>query len=125
MKRNLLPFLAIAIVGIFGIVIVSGIGLNQRAEIQQAEENGGEPQEEVQEGETADDPEAVFANSCASCHGADLSGGAAPELTNIGSSMSEDEIKNIIINGTDAGMPGGLVNDGQAEALAKWLSEME
>lgn len=123
MKKNLLPFAAIAVVGLFAIVIVSYFGLDQRAEIQQAEENGGEPQTE--EGATADDPEAIFAKSCASCHGADLSGGAAPELTKIGNELSEDEIKDIIINGTDGGMPGGLVNDGQAEALAKWLGEMK
>ncbi|MGM8364604.1 cytochrome c550 [Virgibacillus sp. W0181] len=125
MKKNLLPFAAIAVVGLFAIVIVSYIGLTQRAEIQQAEENGGEPQTEDTEEASADDPEAIFANSCASCHGADLSGGAGPDLTKVGGDLSKDEIKEIIINGTDGGMPGGLVNDGQAEALAEWLGEMK
>ena len=121
MRNHILPFGIIAIVGIFAAIIVFYIGVHQREDIQLAEENGGE--EVVEEGETADDPEAIFANSCASCHGQDLSGGAGPELTSVGSKLSADEIKEIIVNGVGT-MPGGLVGNEEADVLAEWLSEM-
>src|SRR5699024_191770 len=45
--------------------------------------------------------EDVFERNCASCHGNDLSGGAGPDLTSIGSDYDADEIGDIIENGTD------------------------
>lgn len=119
MKTNIIPFVVIAIVGIFAVVIVSQIGVNQREEIQLAEENGGEVEETE---EVSTDPEESFANSCASCHGADLTGGAGPDLTAVGADYSQDEINEIITNGLP-GMPAGLVAPEQAEAISEWLSE--
>lgn len=125
MRNYILPFGIIAIVGIFAAIIVFYIGVHQREDIQLAEENGGEVVEEGEaEGETADDPEAIFANSCAACHGQDLSGGAGPDITTVGSKLSADEIKDIIINGVGT-MPGGLVGNEEAEVLAEWLSEKQ
>lgn len=126
MRNYVLPFGIIAIVGIFAAIIVFYIGVNQREDIQLAEENGGEEvvEEGETEGETADDPEAIFANSCASCHGQDLSGGAGPDLTSVGGKLSADEIKEIIVNGVGT-MPGGLVGNEEAEVLAEWLSEKQ
>ena len=124
MKRNILPFLLIAIVGIFASVIVFYLGVHQREDIQLAEENGGEEVVEEQEGEVSDDPEAIYASSCASCHGQDLSGVAGPELTTVGSKLSADEISDIIVNGQGT-MPGGLVSNEEADILAEWLSEMK
>lgn len=123
MKTNLLPFGVIAIVGFFLIIIVSYIGVVQREEIQLAEENGGEI-EEVEDEAVALDPEEAYANSCAACHGADLSGGAGPDLTAVGGSLSEADIEQIINDGVGT-MPGGLVNPEQAEEIAAWLSEMK
>lgn len=124
MKRNILPFLLIAIVGIFASVVVFYLGVHQREDIQLAEENGGEEVVEEQEGEVSDDPEAIYASSCASCHGQDLSGVAGPELTTVGSKLSADEISDIIVNGQGT-MPGGLVSNEEADILAEWLSEMK
>src|SRR5690625_1100765 len=113
MKRNILPFGIIAILGIFVAVIVFYIGVNQREDIRLAEENGEEVvveengESENGEGGGTIDVEAVYANSCASCHAADLSGGVGPDLTAVGSSLSEEEIENIILNGAGS-MPGGL-----------------
>lgn len=121
MKRNVLPFGIIAIVGIFVAIIVFYVGVAQRDDIQLAEENGGEV---VEEGEVATDPEAVYANSCAGCHGQDLAGGAGPGLTNVGSSLSADDIQDIIVNGKGT-MPGGLVGIEEANLLTEWLSEMK
>lgn len=122
MKNPVIPYALIAGLGIFAVILVSVLGVNQRNDIQQAEE--GEPTEEVQEGETSDDPEALFENNCASCHGDDLSGGMGPDLTQIGNKHSADEIKEIILQG-QGNMPAIDVEDEQAEALADWLSEKQ
>ncbi|MGF6952941.1 alcohol dehydrogenase (cytochrome c) [Neobacillus sp. B4I6] len=66
--------------------------------------------------------EVIYKNSCMSCHGGNLEGGAGPDLRHVGVSMSEEEILNQIINGGGR-MPGGLVDKDQAEILAKWLSQ--
>ncbi|MGG0669455.1 cytochrome c551 [Sporosarcina koreensis] len=77
------------------------------------------------EGDTAAvDADKVFQNSCASCHGGNLEGrGSAPALANIGSELSESEIHDIIENGTSNGMPGGLIQGEDLDAVAKWLAE--
>ncbi|WP_217586728.1 c-type cytochrome [Lentibacillus saliphilus] len=115
MKRNaVIPYAIIATVGILMIIVMSTAGVFQRGNDQQAAEGG----------EEVSDPEAIFEGNCMSCHGADLSGvGNAPGLTNVGAELSKEEIQNIIIQGTDGGMPGGLVNNEQAQVLAEWLSE--
>ena len=117
MKRNVLPFGIIAVVGIFAAIIVFYIGVGQKADIQ-AEQDGEGSEEEVELAE----PEDIFANSCASCHGDDLSGGMGPDLTAIGGTLSEDDIIDVIINGQGS-MPPGIVVGEEAEAIAKWLSE--
>ncbi|CDQ39633.1 MULTISPECIES: cytochrome c550 [Virgibacillus] len=122
MKRNpVIPYAIIALVGILGVIILSFVGLDQRNDMQQAEEGGGE-QAESQEGETTDDPAAIFESNCASCHGADLSGGMGPDLTQVGSRLSQEEIQDVIINGKGQ-MPAGMANEAEAEVLAKWLAE--
>lgn|SRR5690625_4457701 len=123
MKTNLLPFGIIAIVGLFMIIILSYIGVSQREDIQLAEENGGEI-EEVEDEATVLDPEEAYANSCAACHGGDLTGGAGPDLTAVGGTLSEAEIEAIINNGVGT-MPGGLVSPEQSAEIAAWLSEMK
>jgi|SRR5690625_3503748 len=122
MKRNILPFGIIAIVGIFVAVIVFYVGVSQREDIRLAEENGGDAVVEENNGEVLTDPEEIYANACASCHGADLSGGVGPNLEAVGSSLSVDEISDIITNGQGT-MPGGLVSPEETEILAEWLSE--
>lgn len=65
--------------------------------------------------------EDAYKASCASCHGQDLSGGAGPELTNVGSSLSAADIEDIILNGQGS-MPGGLLSGDDATAVAEWLA---
>jgi cytochrome c551 len=73
-------------------------------------------------GETASaDGEAIFQQSCVSCHGKDLSGGGGPALTGVGDKYSEEEIQDIIVNGK-GGMPGGIVKGEDAQAVAQWLA---
>ncbi|MGM8212564.1 cytochrome c551 [Virgibacillus sp. W0430] len=84
----------------------------------------GDETEEAGDGGTVDTAAAedVYKSSCASCHGADLSGGAGPDLTNVGSDHSADDIANIIENG-QGNMPGGLVSGDDVDLLANWLAE--
>jgi cytochrome c551 len=74
-------------------------------------------------GETASAAEGLFEANCAACHGADLAGGAGPNLQKVGANLSADEIKNIILNGK-GGMPeqGDRVSDDEAQELADWLA---
>ncbi|RIU93549.1 cytochrome c550 [Oceanobacillus picturae] len=129
MRRNpVVPYALIALLGILAVIVISVIGLDQREQIHQAEEGeqteeGGESSEgESSEGETSDDPEAIFESNCSSCHGADLSGGAGPDLTQVGSRLSEEEIHDVIINGRGS-MPAGMATEQEAEVLAAWLAE--
>lgn len=129
MKRNVLPFVIIAAVGIFSAIIVFYVGVNQREDIQQADENeeqteeNGNDENDENEGET-DDPEAIFESNCASCHGDDLEGGMGPDLTEVGGELSEDEIHDTIMNGK-GDMPAGLVEEDEADALTEWLADMD
>src|SRR5699024_203400 len=116
MKKNILPFGIIAIVGIFAAIIIFYVGVDQRKDIQQAEENGGENSESMDEGEE------VFQQNCATCHGDDLSGGNGPDLTKVGSEMSKDDIHDIIEKGK-GDMPPGIVAGEDADIVAEWLSE--
>lgn len=68
--------------------------------------------------------EEVYKQSCASCHAADLSGGAGPDLTAVGADYSADEIEDIINNGIGT-MPAGLVPADDATLLANWLADMK
>lgn len=70
----------------------------------------------------AADPKQIYKQNCASCHGANLEGGAGPNLQHVGKTMSKQDILNQIKNGSGR-MPGGLVKGQQAQALADWLSK--
>src|SRR5699024_9597685 len=121
MKRNGLPFVIIAVVGVFSAITVFYVGVNQREDIQQAEENGEHTEEngdEDNEGET-DDPEAISESNCASCHGDDLSCGMRPDLTEGGLRYTEDETHDTMTNG-EGEMCAGLVEEDEADALAEW-----
>ncbi|QGQ94608.1 cytochrome c [Paenibacillus psychroresistens] len=67
--------------------------------------------------------EAVYKQSCISCHGGNLEGVAGPALINVGSLMTETKILKQITNG-GGGMPPfkGAIKDDQIANLAKWLA---
>lgn len=119
MGRNLLlPYAIIAVLGVLIVIAVSFAGVNQRDAIENPEE--------ATDNNVVLEPEEIYKKSCASCHGGDLTDGSAPALNDVGSRMSEDEIKDVIINGRpDKGMPQGLATAEEAGSLAEWLSEME
>jgi len=79
-------------------------------------------------GDDGDDVEAsageeAYQDSCASCHGGNLEGGAGPELEDVGSEFSEDEIEDIIENGIGSMPPQDQVSDEDRTAIAEWLVE--
>lgn len=120
MSRNpVIPYAVIAVVGVLLVIIISYVGVNHR---------NAEQSEDGSQDAVSLDVEAIYKNQCAACHGDDLSGSSAPDLTQVGSTLSEDEIKDIIINGVEGDigvMPGGLVDNEQAAEIAEWLSEMD
>ena len=67
--------------------------------------------------------EKIVMQSCATCHGGNLQGmGNTPALNDVGSRLSQDEILDIILNGTDKGMPASLIKGDEAEKAAEWLA---
>ncbi|QQE74018.1 YqzM family protein [Brevibacillus composti] len=69
------------------------------------------------------DPANVFAQNCASCHGQNLEGIAAPALTNVGSTYSAEDIAKIIKEGKGGMPPGLLKKQPEIQAVAQWLAE--
>ncbi|WP_318507323.1 cytochrome c551 [Bacillus sp. T3] len=85
---------------------------------------GGDDTKDTASGGGAD-PEKLFSQKCSSCHGADLKGGGGgsfPDLTQVGSRLSKDEIETVILNGRNA-MPKGQLTGDDASAVAGWLAE--
>lgn len=76
-------------------------------------------------GETASAAEEIYQQNCSACHGNDLEGNSGPELTDVGSKYSADEIVDIIHEGI-GGMPAQTqVSDEDAQTLADWLADMK
>jgi cytochrome c551 len=71
------------------------------------------------------DPETLFLQRCSMCHGDNLEGGEVgaqvPALKNVGSSMTQEEIENIIVNGKGA-MSSGLLEGEDVKLVAEWLA---
>lgn len=84
---------------------------------------GGKTDKPKDEGtSSALDGEAVYKQSCVSCHGGNLEGKSAPALATIGATMSESEIHDVVVNGK-GGMPAILKGkEAEADAVAAWLA---
>ena len=77
--------------------------------------------EETNDTANVTEEERIYQNNCASCHGKTLEGYAGPELVNIGSKMSKDEILETINKGAN-GMPAGIIKGEEAEKVSEWLA---
>ncbi|AKG73215.1 c-type cytochrome [Salinicoccus halodurans] len=89
---------------------------------EESSEEGSEGSDSADAGDAELAKQTYEQSNCMSCHGEDLSGGSGPALTNVGSKLSEDEIRTKIEEG-GGGMPAGLVTDEeQLDALVTWLS---
>ncbi|MGE6487649.1 cytochrome c551 [Paenisporosarcina sp. NPDC076898] len=79
------------------------------------EEKGGEVTE-------TQDAEKIVQGNCTSCHGGNLEGqGNFPNLTDVGSRLSKDEILDVIQNGRGQ-MPPNIIEGAEAEVVAEWLA---
>ena len=87
---------------------------------------GAEEESATTETASVNDGQAIYeASSCFSCHGRELEGASGPNLQEVGSRLSVDEIKTVIEEGKGP-MPGGLVEDQeQLDKLAEWLAEKQ
>ena len=114
-KNPIVPFLLIMSLGIGLIFFMSLYGLDQKKEIADGEANEPEVVEEF-------DGETVAQGKCITCHGDNLKDGSAPDLA--GTELSKDELVDIIKNGTEGGMPAGLVPNDE-EAMAEYILSLE
>ncbi|MGE7603981.1 cytochrome c551 [Peribacillus sp. NPDC097675] len=88
------------------------------------DDNAGKEPAENKETTTAGagDAAKIYENKCSSCHAVNLEGGVGPNLTEVGSRLSKDEIEHVILNG-QGGMPKELIVGDEASKVADWLSE--
>lgn len=70
------------------------------------------------------DPEKLYTQSCAQCHGTDLKGVNPnfPDLNAIGSKLTKEEIEKTILEGKGV-MPPRKLEGEEASAVAEWLAE--
>ncbi|MDR6225578.1 c-type cytochrome [Desmospora profundinema] len=66
--------------------------------------------------------ENIYNNNCASCHGQNLEGRTGPDLQQVGGKYSEEEIDDIILNGTGRMPALKQIPDDQRATLAEWLA---
>ena len=117
-KNPIIPFLLIMIMG-FGVVFFMSIqGLDDAEEVAQEEEGGGE-----EAGGGDFDPEAHYQSTCIGCHGEAYEGASGPSLIGVGENLDVEEIKDIMLNGQGS-MPGGQVDEANADAMAEWVSQI-
>ncbi|MFB1080642.1 cytochrome c550 [Jeotgalibacillus sp. JSM ZJ347] len=118
-KNPIIPFLLIMVLG-FGVVFFMSVqGLDDSEEMAGEEEGGGE---EASGGDF--DPEAHYQSTCIGCHGENYEGGGGgPSLVGVGERLSTDEIADIMVNGR-GGMPGGQVEQENAQAMAEWVAQI-
>lgn len=113
---------------VFGTVLVLGACGNDGDDASEPADDVTEPdtEEEADSGDDAavsnDAAEELYQQSCASCHGDDLSGAVGPSLETVGADMSADDIEEIIDEGVGS-MPGGLLAGDDAKEVADWLAE--
>jgi mono/diheme cytochrome c family protein len=86
-----------------------------------ATEDNGDTDDTAVPDVTGADGEAVFANNCASCHGAEGAGGTAPALAGRGD-LDENEVETIVRNG-GGGMPAfeGQLEDDEIDAVVDYV----
>ncbi|MCF6093392.1 c-type cytochrome [Microaerobacter geothermalis] len=150
-KKNLKRMLLVVmLVLLAGLLVACGskqtteeIKTEEPAQTEQAAEQAQpaeQPKEEPKQEQPVEEPKAEepvqitfdpaktaqLTASCKGCHGQNLEGlkGDGPQLTNVGSRLSADEIRNILTNGKDE-MPGGLVKGDDLEYLVQWLAEQK
>ncbi len=119
MKRNaIIPYLLIMAMGVLLVAGVSTIALFYNKEAAEADGTGEQGEETVLT------PEEIYAQNCLACHGENYEGAMGPELVNVGDRLSEDEIREVLVNGRGA-MPGNLVPNESLDEMVEWLLTLQ
>lgn len=68
----------------------------------------------------------IYTNSCLACHGDELQGVVGPALSNIGGTLSKEEIYHVISEGR-GGMPafGQQLSEDELITITTWLASKE
>lgn len=101
-KNAVVPYILIFALGLGLIFFMSIYGLEQKKDIASQSEDGS-TEEGTDVSDVADFDADVAQGKCIGCHGGDLTGGmggAAPSL--IGTSLSKDDVVDILNNGIGA-----------------------
>lgn len=105
------------------ILVLAACGGEESAEPKNNDEGATEQTpEEILDEAVAVDVEKVTAQKCMQCHGQDLKGGRGPELATVGSRLTKDEIKAILLDGNKTMPPNLLKTDEEVEAVSEWLA---
>ncbi|WP_416828403.1 cytochrome c551 [Ectobacillus polymachus] len=108
MKRKLL-------IGMTGMALIAGLSACGTKEESQSSNSTKQPA-------STDSAEAIYQQSCASCHGTNQEGRRGPNLQKVGDEFSQAQIEKIIANGRGP-MPAGLIPKEDATKVAEWLSQ--
>lgn len=118
MNRNpVMPFIIIMVFGIGLMFLLSFKGLGDAKDLAK-EKEGGEKTEETESASAS--PEDIYKQNCISCHGDAYQGGVGPALKGVSDRLSVDEVKDVITNGR-GGMPPGLVEEQNIDAMAEYI----
>lgn len=122
MKKNpIVPYLLIIAFGLGLIFYMSLIGVDKK---QEAKNEDAKTEQGDKGSESETDPKEITSAKCISCHGDDLKGAIGPSLH--GTGLSEDEAKDIIVNGKGGDMPAGLLTDEkELDAVAKYIADLK
>ncbi|GEN84362.1 cytochrome c-550 [Sporosarcina luteola] len=126
MKSNpVVPYILIFALGLGLIFFMSLYGIDQKKEIAGADEEGKTEATDDAAASEDFDPESFAQGQCISCHGGDLTGSFGPNLH--GLSLSQEELHDIIKNGTDGGMPpfGDKASDEEIDELAEYILSLK
>lgn len=123
-------------IGVISIIYLTWAAMDEHnkheaAKNPQAEQSTGAEQPQPTPAPEADnnDPGAqLWAQqaTCIGCHGVDLTGGSGPSLTDVGSRLSADDIKEVITKGR-GNMPPRMFSgsDDELDQLANYLAEQK
>ncbi|MDW0108968.1 cytochrome c550 [Sporosarcina aquimarina] len=120
-KNPVVPYILIFALGIGLIFFMSMYGIDQQKEIADANDESTEEgtKDDGEEGASSEfDAEAVAQQKCIGCHGGDLTGAVGPSLH--GEDKDPEELHEIIKNGK-GGMPAGLIEDENIDAMVDYI----
>jgi len=83
--------------------------------------DGGDDSGSGDDGGGSPDGEAIYAASCAGCHGASGEGGFGPAMTTAVYGMDAAEVADVALNGSEGGgMSGQLTDSDEADAVGEY-----